>query len=519
MSERGPRVAARQPAWAALLACFGCVLALATPIAVAAPATPIVAAARARAVRAQAPVPVGVSLQSALAGQPVPERFLGLSFEVGSLAQLSSYATRGNLVQLLRSLGPGVLRFGGVTADEYVAWSDAQTPRPAWATSTIGPSDMSALGVLARRSGWRVLLTVGMAHFEPYAAAREVAAAKRALGPYLMAIEFGNEPDAYGNHGYRPLPWLVQGYEEEVSIAREVIERTTPGVAIAGPDVSGSGAFPSWGFAEATTQHPLLLTGHHYPMSCTHQPPPSAELLLSPETREREALSLNTYVTVAASQQLPVRIDETNSVSCGGVSGVSDTFAGALWGAGYIAQAMDAGVEGINMHGLPDSCTGYSPLCAPDPLAVARGTLRAQPDWYALLLTRSLVGFRPAPTQLSSPVALNLFASGFVGASGAVKLLLSDDEPPGAAPLTLRVAVGPGMGPGEVERLTAPSPGSRSGVLLDGHQVAADGRFGGGGQQRAPDAGGFVTLTLQPSSAALLTVERAVPRRRKRRRR
>src|ERR1700689_1189500 len=51
-------------------------------------------------------------------GRPVPERFLGLSFEAAALGQLSQYSERGDLVRLLRSLGPGMLRFGGITADE-----------------------------------------------------------------------------------------------------------------------------------------------------------------------------------------------------------------------------------------------------------------------------------------------------------------------------------------------------------------------------------------------------------------
>ena len=57
-----------------------------------------------------------------------PGGFLGLSFEVGSLGQLAGYADSGDLVTLLRSLGPGVMRFGGVTADKNVAWVDARSP-------------------------------------------------------------------------------------------------------------------------------------------------------------------------------------------------------------------------------------------------------------------------------------------------------------------------------------------------------------------------------------------------------
>ncbi|MGH2913288.1 MAG: hypothetical protein ACRDJ3_12520, partial [Solirubrobacteraceae bacterium] len=236
-----------------------------------------------------------MSINREAPGHPVPERFLGLSFEAAAIKKLAHDGRRGNLVELLRSLGPGMLRFGGVTADEHVAWTDADTPRPEWAQSTIGPSDMSALGVLARRSGWQVLLTVGLAHYEPQTAAREVAAAHRALGPHLTAVEIGNEPNAYGNHGFRELPWIAQGYEEEVSDYREVIGTLTPDVPIAGPDVSGSGIFPEWGSEEALAQAPVMLTGHHYPLGCAQTPPPSIEALLSSATRWLAARSLTTY--------------------------------------------------------------------------------------------------------------------------------------------------------------------------------------------------------------------------------
>ena len=192
-----------------------------------------------------------------------------------------------------------MLRFGGITADQNVAWTDSQTPRPAWASATIGPSDMQSIGKLARRSGWTVLLTVGLAHYEPQAAAREVAAAKRALGPYLAGVEVGNEPDALGKHAFRPLPWLAQGYEEEVSAYREAIAALVPGIALAGPDVSGSGAFLEWGTAEALSQEPALLTGHHYPLGCTSKPAPTIPGLLSPAMRGREAQSLETYLGIA----------------------------------------------------------------------------------------------------------------------------------------------------------------------------------------------------------------------------
>ncbi len=518
-----PSFVSQLPRAAATALALGALAAPAAPAATGgtgetAPATtPAPAAPPEPAVPAPAPAPkaapvepVTIGLNPALAGRPVPARFLGLSFEVGSLALIGEMGEHGNLVTLLRSLGPGVLRFGGITADQNVAWSDAATPRPAWASATIGPAQMRSLGRLARRSGWTVLLTVGLAHFEPEAAAREVAAAKAALGPYLAGVEIGNEPDSLGRHGYRPMPWLAQGYEEDVSAYREAIATFVPGVRLAGPDVSGSGAFPEWGRDEVLSQTPALLTGHHYPLGCSQKP--TIQRLLEPAMRGREARSLETYLSVARPPGIPLRIDEANSVSCGGVSGVSDTFASALWATGYVAQAMAAGTDGLNLHGHPASCSGYSPVCGPDPAALAAGRLRAQPDWYALLLTRTLIGYRPVPTTVTSAGTPDLAAAGFSGAKHTLKLLLSDDDPPGSPPLALSVGVGAGFGAARVLRLSAASPAATDGVRLGGRAVAAGGSFAEPAGEPAPVRSGVLTLRLAPSSAALVTVTPPVSR-------
>lgn len=459
------------------------------------------------AVAAQSALPVTVAFNPLDPGRTVAQRFLGLSFEMAALSQLAQYANHGNLVELLRSLSPGMIRFGGITADENVAWTDSQTPRPAWATSTIGPTQLNELGALARRSGWQVLLTVGMAHYEPTAAAREVAAAHRALGPYLAAVEIGNEPNSYGSHGFRELPWIAQGYEEEASAYREAIDALTPGVPIAGPDVSGSGAFSEWGEEEALAQSPALLTGHHYPLGCAQTPPPSIEALLSSAGRGAASLSLASYMAVSELRGIPLRIDEANTVSCGGVAGISNTFASALWATGYITQAMAAGTAGINLQGNPTNCVGYTPLCAPDATALAQGDLRAQPEWYALLLTHTLIGDRPLPTTISAEGSPNIVAAGFSGAGHSLKVILCDNEPEGTSPLAVQLEVSTGTGAAQIQRLTDSSPDAISGVLLGGRAVAANGSWRA--PQRAEsvvDHSGTVTVELSPDSAALVTV-------------
>jgi hypothetical protein len=459
-------------------------------------------------------IPLSVSVGASQPGTRVPQNFLGLSFEAASLPQLASYSAGGDLVALLRSLGTGVVRFGGVTADEFVAWSDPLTPRPPWATSVIDAENLRALSNLAHEAGWRVLLTVGFGHFEPQAAAREAAAARAAMGASLEAIEVGNEPNSYAKHGLRPTPWTFTQYDEQVASYRAAIEALAPGIPLAGPDVSGSSAYQSWGLPEAIYQRPSLLTGHHYPISCNAVPPPSITRLLSLPIRRLEEASLRRYLFIANENELPFRMDETNSVSCGGVPGVSNTFASALWALSYITEAMRMGVVGINFQGNPVNCVGYTPVCAPTAQAAAAGQLVAEPEWYALLMARALIGERPLRARVFSPDHANVVVSAFVAADGALHFVIIDDDPPGDHRAAVALHVGARFHGASILSLTAPSPQALSGVSLGGHQVAASGLWSPPARlPHVPNKKGVITVEVPPSSAALITVSPTVPRR------
>jgi hypothetical protein len=457
---------------------------------------------------------VTVSIDAGDPGPPIPSHFLGLSFEMQSMAQLAGYATQGDLVGLLRSIGPGVLRFGGVTADERVAWTDASTPRPAWASETIDAEDLRNLATLAARSGWPVMLTLGMAHFEPEAAAREAAAAKSALGPWLEGVELGNEPNSYARHGFRSEPWTFVQYSEQASVYRAAIEAAAPGIPLIGPDVSGASAFESWGVGEAIDEKPALLTGHHYPLGCGKAEAPSISRLLSPEIRSLGARSLETYVSIAQASEIPFRLDEANSVSCGGMAGISNTFASALWATGYVIQAMDSGAVGINLQGNPTNCAGYTPICAQTPEAAAAGELTAQPEWYALLLARHLVGDRPLPVTFHAQGHPNIEVLASLSPAGALHIVIIDYETPGSLPLQVSVPV-PRLSHGaSVLTLRAPSLTALSGVSLGGERVGPDGAW------QAPavlpvrrNVDGVITATVAPASVQLMTID---PRRRSR---
>jgi len=476
------------------------------------PAVPAWGARRAHHRRSAPPLPtISVDVPTAATGPPVPPEFLGMSFEVASLAQLGDYAHSGDLVNLLRSLGPGVLRFGGVTADTRVVWTDAVTPAAPWAAQSISTGDLENLATLAELTGWHVLLTLGLGHFEPRAAAREAAAARSALGPWLAGIEIGNEPNGYPIEHLRSDPWGFVQYSEQVNAYRAAVETAAPGIPLVGPDTSGSSAyFAQWGYAEAVDQRPALLTGHHYALNCAQIPPPSIPLLLTPLIRARAVGSLRKYQAVAETSATPFRLDETNTVSCGGVAGISNTFASALWAVSYLVQAMFAGVDGINLEGNPGNCLGYTPICAPSAERLARGELGAQPEWYALLMTKALIGDVPLSTTTSRPRQPNVEVATLRAPDGALHAVILDDDPTGSRGAVVKLHVGRGFSRAALEWLRAGSLSALAGVTLGGRAVSPDGEWHSSPKLPHVRArGGVISVTVPPASACLATI---VPR-------
>ena len=447
----------------------------------------------------------GVSFDSGRPGAPVPADFLGLSFEVKSLPVIGTYADRGNLASLLRSLGPGVLRFGGVTADTQVAWTGDGGALPDWARIGLGAGDFDGVARLAGETGWHVLLTLNLGHYDPPAAAAEAAAAHAALGSSLAGLAFGNEPDAFAHSQLRPDPWGFSPYQAQLWDYRTALGPGEGLVALAGPDVASGRARLAWLQAEADDVAPDLLTVHYYPLSWCAGFVPGIPDLLSRGVKGAENRELARMAAISAASGIPLRVDETNDISCGGEPGVSNAFASALWATDFLARAMAAGVAGVNFHTSVANPLGYSPIAADMPDALATGQLTAHPEWYALLLAQQLLGDRPLPTTVHAGGS-GLSAQAFLSPGGAVRVVLVNER--GAGPArSVALTVLHGLAAATVLRLTAPSAGATSGVQLGGASVTPDGTWSPAPPgPLIPARSGTLPVAMSAASAALVTI-------------
>jgi hypothetical protein len=431
--------------------------------------------------------------------------FLGLSFEAAELAEVAHDGSRGDLVALLRSLGPGVMRFGGTTADTQVAWRRGRAPLPPWATSSVTPQDLHALGQLARATGWRVMLTVNLGHFDPAAAADEARSARRALGGALRAIEIGNEPESFPGHRLRARTWNIAAYLAQVDAYRRAIAAAAPGLSLAGPDAVNPRSGRRWLIAEAALR-PALLTVHQYPLGRCGKIVPTVADLLDPALGRPESSALRRLRTLARRTGIPVRVDEANNVACGGQPGVSDTFASALWALDYLVRAMGAGIEGVNLHGDFARPAGYAPLAPATPIDRAAGRLQAEPEWYALLAASQLRGDRVASVT-HAPAGLPGSLTVLERPDGGEDIVVVDLASPDTRPQTVRVSLPPGFRSGTVLHLTAPSPMARSGVTLGGRAVSPSGQWRPKVPLPAvPVQGTSASVNVAPSSAVVISL-------------
>ena len=76
---------------------------------------------------------------------------------------------------------------------------------------------------------------------------------------------------------------------------------------------------------------------------------------MSPYSTVQLADGVKGWVATAHAERRKLRVDELNSVACRGRDGVSNTFSSALWMTDALFSLANVGVDGVNVHTLPDS--------------------------------------------------------------------------------------------------------------------------------------------------------------------
>src|SRR5437763_3759987 len=285
----------------------------------------------------------------------LPRDFVGLSYEMRGLSALCTTgdctgnfdARQGNLTALYHNLGRSNVRIAGNQLDRDTLWVPAgqqpPNPLPSWVADVVTPADIARLNGVLRATGWKAEVGINLAHFDPALAKDEADVLNHVLGPRLAGAECGNEPNHYVSNGYRTAPY---GFAEHLKDWQACAALVGNG-RLAAPDLSGPTGTATWfgQFAQATHDQIDMMTVHNYTGATT------IPQLLSPQILAKEVADVAPQLAAAPAVKVPIRLDETNSAVGGGIAGVSDVYASALWGLEYNLVLAQAGSAGGNLHG------------------------------------------------------------------------------------------------------------------------------------------------------------------------
>jgi hypothetical protein len=446
------------------------------------------------------------------AGPIVAPGFVGLSMETDGLTTSGGPSGPFDpvLAQLIKNLSPGarpVLRIGGDSTD--YSWSPIPgVPRPPGVHYSLTSAWLREVRQLAQATDARLIVGINLQADSRRVAVAEARAVVDGIGSQsILGLEPGNEPELYRSVTAATTPATppAQVIPRRFAAFARVYSGLTnglPGGALAGPSIGSDKWLPYLRPFLRREPRVRVVTVHRYPLKhCGGGGHNTISDLLSESSSRGLAQSLVPSIRTAHAAGRTLRVDELNSVSCGGEAGVSDTFASALWSLDTLFEMARVGVDGVNVHTRPLSFSQLFNLSRSG--SVWRAAVR--PEYYGLL-TFALAA--PAGSRLlrvSQPPTKGFQVWATRTASGTVHVVLINET---ERPHTFSVKL-PARGSFTAMVLRAGRLGATAGVTLGGESFrpgTTTGLLAGAPQSRnSTPVNGVARVQLPASSAVLLS--------------
>jgi hypothetical protein len=420
----------------------------------------LAAVALVTSVRAEsAPVQITISPRWQSPGAEIPADFLGLSFETKMLLpdRGGRRFFRGDnteLVATFRELGIRSLRIGGNSVDN----PDVAVPAEA---------DIDSLYAFADAADLRTIYSVRLkGQTDPADAAR--------IAKYIMdhhaarttAITIGNEPNVY----FTDYPTYRQTYEKFAT----AILAAAPTARLTGPSATPGKTVWTYDLINdiGSTGHVHLITQHAYPGGNAQKltdPAAGRQLLLSPQMEASYQKFYDNFVPAARAKNLPYRLEEANSLFHGGASGVSNSFASALWALDFTWWWAEHGAAGVNFHTGDRQVEDEREIPGGyDAFWSAPSGFKLHPIAYAMKAFATTGAERIMPVNVTKPDDLNVVAYAAVGRGGLRTITIINREN-GSGAREAEVEIDVTAGQPRLLRLTAPGndAAALSGVTLE----------------------------------------------------
>ncbi len=461
--------------------------------------------------------PIVFTVNAGAPGRLIPPGFVGISTEYWAIPKLAGEDPQAQdpvFSRLLANLAPGqrpVLRLGGDSTD-WTWWPIPHVRAPLGIRYTLTTRWMQIAQALIKATNARLILGINLEADSRRLAGTEARALVSGLGrSAVQALEIGNEPELYGSFGWyrtasgREIPGRPRGYDLP-AFARDfsTFARSLPPVPLAGPSTGSPLWMAELGQFLGEERRIGVATIHDYPLKhCTAIHHVTIAQLLSNASSEGLAASLAPEVSAAHRRHVPLRIDEMNSVSCGGERGVSDTYASALWVLDTLFALARAGVDGVNIHAPPRSINEMFTVSQVN----GAWQVSVHPDYYGMLMFAQATPPGSKLIRISGGSAPGLSTWATRGRDGKTRVVLINKDTRVSRVVAVRAA--PGAGPATIELMRAPAIAATYGITLGGQGFGTETRTGAlagtpTGETVKP-ADGKYTFKLPAGSAALLT--------------
>ena len=439
---------------------------------------------------------VRVTLDSARTLAVIPPDFIGLGYEISSIARPGLLSAQSSVYgQLVRTLGAhGVIRVGGNTSD-YSSYSPSGQPLSSpegKAGSVVNDAVLRDLGSFLDATGWQLVWGLNLGNGTLENAIEEAKAVRAASRENLLAFEIGNEPDLFPRHqGHRRTGYGYDDYLREYRAYRDALRKAIPKIAFAGPDVADATDWVTR-FAVDEGKDIKLLTHHYYREG--QNPTSSIDRLLY--TDPKLAPILEKLRTASESSGVPYRICEANSFSGGGKPGVSDTTAAALWALDFMFVLASAGCAGVNMEtGVNQRgfVSSYSPI-----QDNGKGVNSAGVPYNGMLaFATACAGCDQLLPLEEDNLPESLTAHSFAAGGKLRSVVIVNTDAANDAHVSV---AGLGMKHASVLRLLAPAAESTTGVTFADAAVDESGRWKPKSKEKLSDG----TVTIPRMGAAVL---------------
>jgi hypothetical protein len=309
----------------------------------------------------------------------------------------------------------------------------------------------------------------------PKVASTEVHEISSLLGSSIpTTFEVGNEPELYSKfpfyhrHG-RPVLGRAKSYSfPDITAQWDRLSNALPGVKLAGPGYSGLNALPDVSQFLDSTRRLSLLTVHSYPLKakrCGGGSPDEAHLF-QPTSLQELAADVKAWTTLASQHSVPVRVDEMNSITCGGTPKFSNTFGPALWALNILPLYAEAGAQGVNFQNRPYTAQNLVQTSHTQ----SGWQVQVQPEYYGLLAFAKLTPPGSRLLQVSeTPGGLYSWA---VRTPKGQRTVVLTNVTASTATVGVQAAGARGAGTVEVLRAASGSLGATGGITLGGQTIS-----------------------------------------------